>query len=91
MTISLLSAFYPYRGGIAQFGAMLYRSLEKEHEVNAFTFTRQYPGFLFPGTSQFVTAEDKADKIPALRTLDSTNPYTYRSTAKKINETNSLT
>ena len=88
MKISLLSAFYPYRGGIAQFGAMLYRSLEKEHEVNAFTFKRQYPGFLFPGTSQFVTAEDKADKIPALRTLDSTNPYTYRSTAKKINETN---
>ena len=59
MKIALLSAFYPYRGGIAQFSAMLYRALEKNDEVKAFTFKRQYPNILFPGTSQFVKDDDK--------------------------------
>ncbi len=85
MKISLLSVFYPYRGGIAQFSAMLYRALEKEHELQAVTFCRQYPNFLFPGSSQYVTEEDDADKIPAIRTLDSVNPFSFGKTAKKIN------
>ncbi|MDX2360242.1 MAG: glycosyltransferase [Crocinitomicaceae bacterium] len=85
MKIALLSAFYPYRGGIAQFSAMFYRALENEHDVKAYTFTRQYPNFLFPGSSQFVTDKDVADKIPAERTLDTMNPLSFASTAKKIN------
>lgn len=86
MKIALLSTFYPYRGGIAQFGAMLYRALEKDNEVKAFTFTRQYPNFLFPGKTQYVTADDNADPIDAIRVLDTVNPLTYRKTARLINE-----
>lgn len=86
MRIALISAFYPYRGGIAQFGAMLYRELEKEHEVVTYTFKRQYPNFLFPGTSQYVTDEDNADPIPSERTVDSINPITFKKTASKINK-----
>ena len=85
MKIALLSVFYPYRGGIAQFGAMLYRALEEEHELKAFTFSRQYPNLLFPGSSQYVNEKDQADEIPALRILDSINPRTYRKTAEEIN------
>jgi glycosyltransferase involved in cell wall biosynthesis len=84
MNIAYLSTFYPYRGGIAQFNASLYRALEKEHRVNAYTFSRQYPDFLFPGKTQLVTAEDKADEIPAIRTLDTINPITWHKTAKLI-------
>ncbi|MCR9173129.1 MAG: glycosyltransferase [bacterium] len=87
MRIALVSAFYPYRGGIAQFGAMLYRELEKDHEVVTYTFKRQYPNFLFPGTSQFVTEEDNADPIPSERTVDSINPFSFKKTAKKIDQT----
>lgn len=85
MRIALLSVFYPYRGGIAQFSAMLYRSLEQEHQLKAFTFSRQYPNILFPGSSQFVADDDDVDRIPAERTLDSINPITFGKTAKKIN------
>lgn len=85
MKISLLSAFYPYRGGIAQFSAMLYRALEVENEVKAYTFKRQYPNFLFPGKSQFVTDDDNPDPIQAERVLDSVNPFSFRSTSVKIN------
>lgn len=79
MKVAILSPFYPYRGGIAQFGASLFRELEKrDHEVRAYTFTRQYPGFLFPGVTQWVTPEDQADPIPAQQVLDSINPLSYR-------------
>lgn len=86
MKIALFSAFYPYRGGIAQFSAMLYRALEKENELKAYTFKRQYPNFLFPGKTQFVTDDDNADQIPARRDLDTINPFTFRKSAKNINE-----
>lgn len=85
MKIALLSTFYPYRGGIAQFGAMLYRALEKDNSVTAYTFKRQYPNLLFPGKSQYVEKDDDADPIPAARLLDAVNPITFRKTAKVIN------
>jgi glycosyltransferase involved in cell wall biosynthesis len=52
--------------------------------VEAVTFTRQYPKLLFPGKTQLVSPDDTADKIPAKRWLDSVNPFTYISTARKI-------
>ncbi len=84
MKIAYISAFYPYRGGIAQFNAGLFRALEKEHTVRAYTFSRQYPNFLFPGKTQFVSPDDHADKIPAKRMLDSINPISYIQTANDI-------
>lgn len=84
MKISFLSTFFPFRGGIAQFNAMIYREFEKKNEVKAFTFKRQYPEFLFPGQTQFVTENDAADQIPAERVLDTINPFTYFSAARKM-------
>ncbi|UTW60809.1 glycosyltransferase [bacterium SCSIO 12741] len=88
MRIAYLSTFYPFRGGIAQFNASLYRAFEKEHEVKAFTFSRQYPDFLFPGKTQYVTDDDLADPIDSVEVLDSINPFSYLSTAKKIRQFN---
>ena len=84
MKIAFLSTFYPFRGGIAQFNAALYRELEKNHDVKAFTFTRQYPDLLFPGSSQYVTPEDKTDPISSVKVLDTINPFSYFSAVKKI-------
>ncbi len=84
MKIAFLSTFYPYRGGIAQFNAHLYQALSKQHEVKAFNFTRQYPDFLFPGQTQYVTPEDKAVPVETVRILDSANPLTWRRAARAI-------
>ena len=84
MKIAYLSTFYPYRGGIAQFNAALFRTFALEHEVCAFTFTRQYPQILFPGKSQFVGEGDPADRIPAERVLDTVNPISYITAGSKI-------
>lgn len=84
MKIAFLSTFFPFRGGIAQFNALIYREAEKKNQVKAFTFKRQYPDFLFPGKTQLVTPEDKADSIPSERVLDTINPFSYFTSAKKI-------
>ena len=86
MRIAYLSTFYPFRGGIAQFNASLYKELEENHQVKAFTFTRQYPDLLFPGKTQYVTNDEKAKTVPSQAVLDSINPFSYLSAARKIKE-----
>jgi len=86
MKIAFLSTFFPFRGGIAQFNGLLFRELEKDNEVKAFTFTRQYPKLLFPGKTQMVTPEDNADNIPSSQVLDTVNPFSYIRTARRIKQ-----
>jgi len=88
MKISFLSTFFPFRGGIAQFNALLYRELEKKNEIEAITFKTQYPNFLFPGETQFVQEGDKADEIRAKRLLNSVNPFTWFKTRNYIKTQN---
>ncbi len=84
MKIAILSSFYPLRGGIAQFNANLFNELSKQHIVKAFNFKRQYPDFLFPGKTQYVTKDDEAVPVESVSLLDTANPFTYVSTAKAI-------
>ncbi len=84
MKIAILSCFYPYRGGIAQFNASLLGELGRDHEVRAFNFSRQYPDFLFPGRTQYVTPEDEAVPVESERLLDTADPFTWGRTARAI-------
>lgn len=86
MRIAFLSVFHPFRGGIAQSNAQIYRAFERAgHELKAFNFSTQYPSLLFPGTTQFVDKDDQADAIPNQRILSSINPLTFPKTIKSIN------
>jgi len=88
MKIAYLSTFYPFRGGIAQFNALLYRTFEKLNiDVSAYNFTTQYPEFLFPGQTQYSTSEDNADQIPTQRIISSINPISYLNAASQISKT----
>lgn len=84
MKIAFLSPFYPFRGGIAQFSDYLFEALKKAHDIKAFTFSRQYPKLLFPGTSQFVPDSEKRKNIDAVPVLDSINPISWYKTANVI-------
>ena len=88
MKIAVLSCFYPFRGGISQFNSCLLSELSKEHTVKAFNFTRQYPNFLFPGKTQYITKDDNAVPVESEALLDTANPFSYIATAKKIREWN---
>ena len=84
MRIAILSCFYPYRGGISQFNAGIFGELGKQHVVKAFNFKRQYPEFLFPGKTQFVTEDDPAVPVESEALLDTANPFSYIRTARAI-------
>ena len=86
MKIAMLSTFYPFRGGIAQFNANLYETLKKGHDITAYTFKRQYPDFLFPGKTQYITEDDNAIFIDSVPVLDTANPLMYRQAAGCIAE-----
>ena len=86
MKIAILSCFHPFRGGIAQFNACLANELGREHIVKGFNFTTQYPSALFPGKTQFVSADDSAPSHDSVRMLSTVNPFTWCKTARAIRE-----
>lgn len=45
--IVLIGPVYPYKGGISHYTGLLYRALEKEHDVTMLSYKMQYPKFLF--------------------------------------------
>lgn len=86
MKIAILSCFYPFRGGLAQFNASLLGELSKEHTVKAFNFSLQYPDILFPGKTQYVTEGDPAVPVESEALLSTVNPFSWYKTARAIRE-----
>lgn len=80
---ALVGPTYPYRGGIAHHTTLLAKQLRQNHEVLLLSFSRQYPGWLFPG---------KSDKDPSQRPLqteaeyllDPIQPLTWQKTVKRL-------
>lgn len=84
MIVTLLTPAWPYRGGIAAFSERLARQLLAEgHEVRLYTFTLQYPGFLFPGKTQYSVEPEPKDLV-IKRKLSSVNPFTWISLGRRI-------
>ncbi|MBI4390025.1 MAG: glycosyltransferase, partial [Nitrospinae bacterium] len=83
MRIALVGLTHPYRGGISHFTTALYRSLSRRGEVSLISFSRLYPGFLFPGKTQFdFSATSFGAEVSA--TIDALNPLTWISALKTI-------
>ncbi len=81
--IALLGPLHPWRGGLAQYLQLLGETLESHAAVSAVTFTRQYPDFLFPGTSQ-LDAGAPRPRFPTTAMLDSIAPWSWRRTAAHL-------
>lgn len=81
--IALVGPLHPWRGGLAQYLQLLGEALEAHAEVRAVTFTRQYPDFLFPGTSQFDPLAPRP-RFPTESLLDSIGPLSWRRTARHL-------
>jgi len=82
--IIILGTAHPYRGGIAAFNERLaWQFLNEGHDVEVFTFTLQYPNFLFPGKTQY-SDESSPKGFSILRKINSINPLNWIKTGKKI-------
>jgi D-inositol-3-phosphate glycosyltransferase len=77
MNIIFLGPSYPYRGGLASFSDRLAQEFINEgHDVKVFTFSLQYPGFIFPGKTQYTDAPPPKG-IKIMRLLNSVNPFNW--------------
>ena len=88
MKIIILGTAYPYRGGLATFNERLAGEYQKQgHEVEIYTFTLQYPGFLFPGKTQF-SPDPAPDHLTIYRKVNSCNPFNWVKVGKEIAKKN---
>lgn len=75
--ITIVGPAYPYRGGIASFDEMLARTYASRGDVaDIVTFTLQYPGFLFPGRTQYSESSPPED-LGIRRMVNSLNPFNW--------------
>jgi len=83
--IVLLGTTWPFRsGGIATFNERLARALIGEgHEVTIYTFSLQYPGFLFPGKGQYSDQPAPKDLDIRIR-VNSVNPFNWISVGREL-------
>ncbi len=84
MKIVILGTAWPYRGGLAVYNERLAREFASEdNDVTIYTFTLQYPSFLFPGKTQYSTEPAPSD-LKIVRSLNSINPLSWGKTGRAI-------
>ena len=84
MKIVVLGTAWPYRGGIALFNERLAREFQKENdEVITYTFTLQYPSFLFPGKTQY-SEEPAPQDMNIVRKVSSVNPFNWIKVGREL-------
>ena len=84
--VIIIGPAFPFRGGIANFNNALAQEYQRRgDEVTLYSFSLQYPSFLFPGTTQYeIGVAPKNLKIKTL--INSVNPFNWISVASKINK-----
>ncbi len=84
MRVIILGTAWPYRGGLAAFNERLARQFMAEgHDVEILTFTLQYPGFLFPGKTQY-SADPQPEDLRITRVMNSVDPISWVRTGRLI-------
>ncbi|MCL2290995.1 MAG: glycosyltransferase [Bacteroidetes bacterium] len=84
MKIIIIGTAYPYRGGIAAFNERLAQQFIKEgHEVEIYTFTLQYPSFLFPGRTQY-SNDPASEGLKIFQKINSINPLNWLKIGREI-------
>ena len=83
-SVVIVGTAYPLRGGLANYNERLARAyLQAGWEVKIFTFSLQYPNFLFPGKTQF-SEESAPEGLDIEVVLNSVNPLSWVKMGNKI-------
>jgi len=84
--IIIIGPAFPLRGGIANFNNALAKTYhQRGDDVTIFSFSLQYPAFLFPGITQYEEGEPPSN-INIRSEINSINPLNWFSVSKKINK-----
>jgi len=83
-TIVFLGPSYPYRGGIASFTERLAREFQLSgFRCLLYTFSLQYPSFLFPGKTQY-SNEVKPNDLHITEAVNTINPLNWLKVGKEL-------
>ncbi len=75
--IILLGTAHPFRGGLASYNERLAKEfIAQGYEFIIYTFTVQYPNFLFPGKTQY-SSSPKPNNLVIERKINSVNPFNW--------------
>ena len=84
--VIIIGPAFPLRGGIANFNNALGKAYNDiESDVTLFSFSLQYPSFLFPGTTQYEDGNPPKD-IRIKSVINSINPFNWIKSAREINK-----
>ena len=86
--VIIIGPAFPYRGGIANFNNSLAVEYKNQGaDVTVYSFSLQYPSFLFPGKTQYEEG-DSPEGINIISIINSINPFNWFKVAKKIKKEN---
>lgn len=84
MKIIIIGSAHPLRGGgISTFNERLAQALQPEHDILIYSFSLQYPSFLFPGKKQF-TNEPTPKDLKIKTVINSINPFNWIKIGQQI-------
>lgn len=82
--IIIIGPAWPLRGGLASFDERLAREFIAEgYETSIYTFSLQYPNFLFPGSTQYST-DPKPEGLNIKVCINSVNPLNWLSVGNEL-------
>jgi D-inositol-3-phosphate glycosyltransferase len=83
--VIIIGTAYPFRGGgMSTYNERLARAYQQRGDkVTIYTFSLQYPGFLFPGKTQYSTDQPPTD-LDIVVALNSINPFNWIKVGNKI-------
>jgi glycosyltransferase involved in cell wall biosynthesis len=82
--VVIIGPAHPLRGGLASFNERLARQFISEgHDASIYTFSLQYPGFLFPGTTQY-SSEPAPKDIDIKIAVNSINPFSWVNVGRQL-------
>lgn len=86
--VIIIGPAYPLRGGLATFDHRLAKAFQDAgHDCCIYSFSLQYPSFLFPGKTQF--SDEPAPEGITIKTLiNSINPLNWLSVGRKLRKEN---
>jgi glycosyltransferase involved in cell wall biosynthesis len=83
-SVVIIGPGYPLRGGLATFNQRLAREFIAEgYSCQIYSFSLQYPDFLFPGTTQYST-DAPPEGLTILSRINSINPFNWWSVGEEL-------
>lgn len=82
--IVIIGPGHPLRGGLATFNQRLAKQfIDEGHDCSIYSFSLQYPSFLFPGKTQY-TDEPAPEKLVIHPVINSVNPFNWMKIGRRL-------